>query len=417
MKGIVLRLANPRLRRAAWIGAAVFLGISFYRAVWRSHNDFTGFHIRMGESFRCGVLFEDHYMVFRAMVDGGLSLLGVHLAAALSVLVAFVGLGVTIVLWNRMAAQRRPLPPAATYVASVVALLICASYVFRDLDDTGLQIVPLAMMTVGVHALVRGKALAAGGWFGTAAAYRVTPLLILPFLLYKRQWRAAAWMIVFLVGLNFLPALVHGWDWTVQKNGAFLRRLAAVATAEDPADTTFDEQNVRNQSLQFAIARYLQTYPPGDARYLDRPGFVQFGNLDNKTTGLVVKAVFAALALVLAWRFRRPYAADPEGPDPAPEFATVVLLAALLSPVCALDHLTFAFPALLLTTRAFFDSPPRRWRTAVFVSMTAIMLLSHRAVLGDLRLVVRSYKEHTLAALLLLLLVLTIPPRDPAAAA
>ena len=412
MKEIALRLANPRLRMAARIGVAVLLGISFYRAVWRSHNDFAAFHVPMGESFRSGVSFADHYMVFRAMVDGGLSLLGVHLAAALSVLAAFVGLGVTIVLWNRMAARRRPLPPDATYVASVVALLICAPYVIRDLDDTGLQIVPLALMTLGVQALLRGKALAAGGWFGTAAAYRVTPLLILPFLLYKRQWRAAAWMIVFLVGLNFLPALVHGWDWTVERNGAFLRRLAAVAAVDDPAETTFDSQGVRNQSLQFAIARYLQTYPSGDKRYLDHPGFLQFGNLDYKTAGLVVKAVLAALALVLAWRFRRPYTADPAGPDPAPEFATVVLLAALLSPVCDLDHLTFAFPALLLTTRAFFDSPPRRWRTAVFVSMTAIMLLSHRAVLGDLRLVVRSYKEHTLAALLLLL-VLTIPPRAP----
>ncbi|HSQ56797.1 MAG TPA: glycosyltransferase family 87 protein, partial [Gemmata sp.] len=66
-----------------------------------------------------------------------------------------------------------------------------------------------ALLMGGGMLLVKGRGLAAGATFGIAAAFKCTPLLFAPYLLWKRQFLGAAALVVVAVGLNFLPDLFY----------------------------------------------------------------------------------------------------------------------------------------------------------------------------------------------------------------
>jgi hypothetical protein len=178
-----------------------------------------------------------------------------------------------------------------------------------------------------------------------------------------------------------------------------------------PSQLELEEPKVYNLSLAALVGRYVQTVPPRHPLYVDHPGFIQFGDLEPLTAYYVVRAALLALALVLAWRFRRPWSRPAGGTNFAGEWAAVCLLSSLAAPVCWKQHLVVMVPALFLSLRAVLNhSGGLHWRWAVLLLIGIIFLGTKQFVLGrDLSLLALSYKVDTVAALLLLLLVLTLP--------
>jgi hypothetical protein len=178
-----------------------------------------------------------------------------------------------------------------------------------------------------------------------------------------------------------------------------------------PSQLDLEEPKVHNLSLAALVGRYVETVPPGHSLYVDHPGFIQFGDLEPLTAYYVVRTALLALALVLAWRFRRPWSRPAGGTNFAGEWAAVCLLCAMAAPVCWKQHLVVMVPALFLSVRAVLSHPTgTRWRSAALVLIGSIFLGTKQFILGkDLSLLALSYKVDTVAALLLLLLVLTLP--------
>jgi hypothetical protein len=86
--------------------------------------------------------------------------------------------------------------------------------------------------------------------------------------------------------------------------------------------------------------------------------------------------------------------------------------------VCWIQHLVLILPCVFLWWRARLAGIPMpRWHPLALGAFAAIALLVHRELMTrSFYEVLISYKPHTLAALLVLLLVLTIPDRAPAVA-
>lgn len=416
-----------RFRRVALAILALAVVVEGVIAIGFRENDFA-VHLDFGRQFLVGDAYrhpEPPYPLGRLIFDAALARLDYRVARAVTYIAAVLALGGTLVLWNRLAQHTQPLSPRAGFAAAALSLFLLYPYVIRDLDDCGLQFLLLGMLTIGFSALMAGRDFPAGAWFAAAASYKLTPLLVLPFLLWKRRWTAALAMAVGLVAINFaLPIAIVGWDSSRGMQQRWVRQLAACGAIRDPSRNGVEPARHQNQCLPMAIARYVQTYPPGDDLYLDHPGYVHFAALGGEEARRVVTAVLGGLALVLAWRFRRSWnRAEPEADAPR-EWAAVLILCALLSQLCWLQHLVLMLPAVFLLIRdqvALREAgrPASRGVVGVLATVGIIVLLLQRDIVQrDLSILVLSYKLDTLAALVAMAAVLIRRPASiPAAGA
>ncbi len=430
--------ATRRFRVAALCVLGVVAAGEGYFAIFVRENDF-GYHRNAGGFLLEGDPYRTSgncYPLGRVLMNVPLALVNVYVARAACYLLALAALWACFRIWNRMADAHTPRPWAIACAAGIFSAALVFPYVIRDLDECGLQIFLLFLLSAAGLALHQGRTGWAGFWLGTAITYKITPVICLPLLLWKRRWRAAAWTTVFVVAWNALPVAVLGWDSTVRCHQEWWRRTSSVASDAgaypsvqgfEPSQPTIEEAKPQNISLKAALARYLETYPPGHPLFLDHPAFFQFGALEPRAAKLAVNAALALLACVLAWRYRRQWApsgaessASTESPGsselPA-EWAAVCLLCAILSPFCWKQHLVLVLPAIFLTVRCVLGAAVvPRWRIAALTLIGLIVLLSRRGVTGyDLSILLLSYKVDTVAMMLALCLVLTLPSMHVAA--
>ena len=87
-----------------------------------------------------------------------------------------------------------------------------------DMFDLGQpNLVLLAMMLFGFWLLQR-RPWMAGGLFALAAAIKVFPVAVFPYLLWRRQWASAAGMVAFLgIFLFVVPAPIRGYQHNVSE--------------------------------------------------------------------------------------------------------------------------------------------------------------------------------------------------------
>jgi hypothetical protein len=307
--------------------------------------------------------------------------------------------------WNRMA---RPVAPGVPVPAVLAAVVLLGPWVARDLDDCGTQLLLLTMLTAGITLAVRGREWAAAGWLGTAVAYKATPLLVLPFAVLAGRWRSAAGALVVAAAWCAAPAAFLGWGRAVELNRGFLDVTLAGVTAADAGENGFEPPRHKNQGFALAVARAVRTYPPGHPLHLPHTLFVQFFDLPPAAAKLIAAALTAAGLALVAWRFARRRAA-------AAEWAVLVFLCAVLSPVCWGSHLVLGLPAAFLVLRDALDRRARGERQPVAVKLglfavAALTYFAPRELVGQgLSVVALSYKPYTVAALVLMGLALARP--------
>jgi hypothetical protein len=397
-------------RRFRWLATSFMVLAGCAAAalgIFKTDNDFL-WHRQVGEKFLNGELYRErtlHYLPARPLWNSATVWLPYRVDRAIYMALALAALAAIFVFWNRLAERAKPIGPRTYFAACALTVAALASYLLRDLSECGLQIILLFFLSAAALALYQGRRLLGGFCLATAIAYKVTPLLFLPYLLWKRQWRATGWTVLFLLGWCVAPAIVLGWQANLDTHVKWLEFTRGCLALEDPLENGVEPPNPRNQSLPFAVACFVESYPPGHPHYLEDKRFIQFGDLDPLPAKRVVQATLFVLALFLAWHFRQPLSST--GAEQfTKEWAVLTASAALLSPLCWLQHLVLMLPAVFLWVRwvLVVDKVPR-WHLAFAGVAVAIMLVLHKDTLGrPLFLLVMSYKFHTLAAVMLLIL-------------
>jgi len=416
----------------------VVLIASFVNGVILKHNDFRN-HYKLGAAFLQGrpylmpncKPFWAHYPVGRLMINAGLAIFPYRIARGVCWTISIIALVLSLKMWHQMAQQRRAVSETKAFAAAVLSLGILLRWVVRDLDDCGLQILLLFVLTAAGWAIMRHKSIMGGFLLALAATYKLTPVLFFPFLLYKRKWREAIWMVLFIGMLNFLlPMIFLGWQQTLDANGVFFAKAIEVAgaTRDDPSASGVETlpRHV-NRSLRTAIARYLQTYRPGHPLFIPHPDdvspdkdvpseprphplFIQFLDLPAATINMTITCILLVFALILAVLFRHKWGDHLPDADLAPEWAVVTALCALLSPLCWGQHLVLMIPAVFLSVRTDLGRTNAKWRIVIMWIVFVFIIAPQREIIGrDLWLIIQSYKLDTIAALLCLFLVLTLP--------
>jgi hypothetical protein len=276
----------------------------------------------------------------------------------------------------------------------LVPFLLTARLFQEHVQHTQINAQVLFLVLLAFQLFGRGRTAQGGLSLAVAASTKAVPVLLLPYLLYKKAWRELGWTVGFLVVLNVaLPALVFG---PARSLGAW-RTWRAVAGRET-ADPT---PHFMNQSFPAALKRLLT-----EAGSLRDPLHYAVADWPARVVQESFVACALAAALLLAWRFRR-HTRDWTDPRVAAE------LAILLGAMVVVDPLAWKAHYVVLIVPTMFAWWALRqwgrqagwWRRGLFWGSAACTTLSAPAIVGNhVRDVLESMNVILIGAMMLLVL-------------
>lgn len=155
-----------------------------------------------------------------------------------------------------------PLERAELFWLRFLTLLLSAKLILAVFENQAYDALVLVAVLLGLAALYDGRVLCAGAGLALAAALKATPLIFLPYLLWKRHFAAAAAFVSIYAAASLLPDILFApaGGQASFVDGYFvgwLREVAGPALGLDPADAPFafwDGANILNHSLRGAIS-------------------------------------------------------------------------------------------------------------------------------------------------------------------
>ena len=319
---------------------------------------------------------------------------GLALSARVSLPIALLlwQLGSVATVWGSCRLMPRLVgeePAPFTSSAVLVPLLMTARLLQEHLQHTQINLYVIFLVLLAFYLFQRRREPLGGLALATATSLRAVPLLFLPYLLYKRAWRAAAWTAAFLLVLNVVLPLVTLGAATTAERWRSWRTRAAVET-NDPTPV------YPNQSLLSAMKRVLTV--EGGAR-----DPLRYPVTSWQTTRVVhlFYGVVAVVLIALAFAFRR----NPPGLADPSVFSEVVVglcLMTLVSPLAWKAHFVTLLAGYWLVWRVIRGRKARLpwvvwWSSFVCLTLTAPLLIG-----GRLRAVLESLNVITVGGLLVL---------------
>ncbi|MGA2055625.1 MAG: glycosyltransferase family 87 protein [Bradyrhizobium sp.] len=274
-------------------------------------------------------------------------------------------------------------------------ILISLKFILAVFENQGFDLLVLPAVLIGILALAQGRDVLSGVSLAAATALKVTPLLFLPYLIFKRRFVAAAVFAAALILFCFLPDMffhpqggVHGYFL------AWVHDVAIAGLTENPAAAPhpfWNGANPLNLSLRGALALAL-----------DGTSYAS----DFKTWLRVLQLAFVAVigAMLLASRKKDLIAIDG---------AILIIAILMLSPMSSRDH----FVSLILPYYLIVAGVMRAQRAA-FIGV-AILVLSFWFTGIPREIVPHAYSEFvkmhsdSVYATLLLLVYLGMMIRSP----
>lgn len=291
-------------------------------------------------------------------------------------ILSMVLLAASLALGQRMVAEmrggsERPLSPWTAPIAFF--LLIPFVHLAGKYNQTVFLMVFLFLW--GLRLLPRHPVLA-GAILALPGAIKLLPLVIGPWLLWKREVRAFAGWIVGLL-LSFVPLFAHqGLDRGLEQLDAYQHMILA--------DTSFEEYHERFQGLPSlvngTVADQYSSTLESDAQELDWDGVRNFLPALYPIRGPLVLAACSLLVLGCMLVCRR---RETEHPRRWLGEAGLVLMAMLLlTPHTFKHYMWWQFPAVLFACAEWQDRSRRPWATAFLAVILLAETLPHRGTLG-----------------------------------
>lgn len=247
--------------------------------------------------------------------------------------------------------------------SAIIANVLLLVFLWSNTHLGQPSLVLLALMLGGLVCVQRQRACAAGALFALAVALKAFPILVLPYLLFRRQWLASLVLITALATLLFIvPIPIRGNARNLddlQRWSSGMLRYQEKGVAQRAARS----YSWKNQSLIAVANRFLRHVSSDEGR----ERFVNVANLDFRITNSAIMAI--AVALGLAFVSALPRARSPQ--TDAPEFSALLVLMLICTPL-AFGYLFvwLLVPMTALLRRILAANAP----SALFVIGLALLL-------------------------------------------
>jgi Glycosyltransferase family 87 len=295
---------------------------------------------------------------------------------------------------------------------------VTVTFVFDMFDLGQPNLVLLALMLYGFWLLRDKRNWMAGSMFALATAIKVFPVAVLPYLIWRRQWAAAASMLVFIgVFLFVLPAPFRGFERNAHELKTWYQGM--VGSSSEKGFGQRDEQNWSwvNQSIIAMTHRltrpinYNQEDPAKPVRTMN------IANLDFKTANLLVLAI--SLLIGLGYVAVMPSATRRTERSDAEEIGILFCLMTAATPLARQYYFMWLFfPMTVLIHRAAYD-PRTHVRTGTWSLLAVaglLMCLSLPLFPNDLQAYGNNLAATVLLVAGLVWHILNPPPADEAGA-
>jgi hypothetical protein len=315
------------------------------------------------------------YPPFAAVLLAPLCLSGVAFMISCIVLVYAVSLGVSLKLSDRLSGETSPKPWWVAALPSVIALPV----IWENFNYGQPNLMLLAVMLAGLALLSSGRQGAAGAMFAFATALKAFPVAVLPYLLWRRRWRAAASMVAVAAGLLLLvPAPFRGFERNLHDTKTWFDAMALSANSGGFGQRPEQNWSWKNNSLIAVTHRLLR---PLNAESVDptaKPFYVNVLSLSYEEASL---ALFGIVALIgLAFLAALPAERQRTSKSDGAEFGVLISLMTIASPL-ARDYyfVWMLFPVTVLIYRAALERPAKVRLTTWVLLALAVGLYALRA--------------------------------------
>lgn len=153
-----------------------------------------------------------------------------------------------------------PLDNAELFWLRILALLLSAKVILAVFENQAYDALVLVAILLGLVALRDGRAFAAGVGLALAAALKATPLIFLPYLVWKRHFASAAAFVLVYGAASLLPDILFAPAGGPGYFSTWLGEVAGPSLGVSPAGAAgvpfafWDGANILNHSLRGAIS-------------------------------------------------------------------------------------------------------------------------------------------------------------------
>jgi hypothetical protein len=112
---------------------------------------------------------------------------------------------------KRLSWQENESSLAITSPELLVPFALALPFLINNLELLQVNMILFTLALWGLYLQASGREAAGGTAIALAAAMKVMAIAFLPYLIYRKRWRAAFWMAAASLAFFFLPALFFGW--------------------------------------------------------------------------------------------------------------------------------------------------------------------------------------------------------------
>jgi Glycosyltransferase family 87 len=365
LNGVLKRALEFAKRRPLAVGtAAVLIGL-FIQAVTKRSGDWIPVYVAAAQRLIVG---EDIYQGLGYAYPPFMAMLAIPftLLPPLGIRATFFALNALCAVVMVRAAWRiavgapidDPQPWRREQWAILLFGLLCGGpYILNTFNVQQTDLLIGVLLIGGCLQLLNGRQGSGGALIGLAAACKVTPLLFVPYLFFRRQWIAGLSVGAVALAVNVLPNLVS----TPPQGGLWLTHWIAGSVVQGSEQTLGAVSGrmgaLTNLSLSGTTHRVINTgleFRGGRLEMVERPAAGMHTVVAIFLVSAAALLAVSLMGLLLASRFALP----PGLPPPtAVEYGLVVCLMLLLSPMSSSAHFNilvlpgFCLARLALTTR------------------------------------------------------------------
>jgi hypothetical protein len=261
--------------------------------------------------------------------------------------------------------------------AKALVVLLAVRPIMGDLVHGNVNLFILFLVTAGLYAFHKGRPLGGGLLLALSIACKVTPALFVPYLIWKRAWRALAGCAVGLVlFLWVVPSCFLGWEKNQELLTSWTRHMIVPFLVDGEVTSSHE-----NQSLPGVAVRLL-THSPSFIDYDPEPPHgprpQRYDNLLDLSPAAAhwfIKGAELLFVGLVVWRCRTPLL--PRGGwRLAAEFSVIVLGMLLFSERTWKHHcVTLMLPFAVLCYYVSACRPSFRLRCYLIGTLIVVALL------------------------------------------